>query len=225
MHYVIGDVHCCFKELKLLLNKIESQDSDAIIYFVGDWVDRGPNVSEVMKWVVDNITTDGKYRSVRGNHDHEALDWYEKKFLPWSKEDHDSTDCLPETYYDFADVVDRDFNRDPKAIEPFMEMVKAMPYNVTVEVITTGNVNVTYRICHAWHSLVNEAYRQDFPDDYAYSNLYERNYWGYYRDNEIIVHGHTPTILHDYLLRGHHSDRPGLIGYRARRQLWSDMNT
>ncbi len=78
MHYVIGDVHGCYKELKLLINKIESRDTDAIIYFVGDWVDRGPQVADVMQWVVDNITTDGKYRSVRGNHDQEAMDWYNK---------------------------------------------------------------------------------------------------------------------------------------------------
>lgn len=31
MHYVIGDVHGCFKELKLLLNKTESKDPDAIL--------------------------------------------------------------------------------------------------------------------------------------------------------------------------------------------------
>lgn len=208
MHYVIGDVHGCFKELKLLLNKIESKDPDAIIYFVGDWVDRGDQVADVMQWVVDNITTTGKYRSVRGNHDQEAMDWYNAHFLPWTREEHDPYDSLPETYYDFASVVDNCFNRDPEALRVFFDKVRSeMPYNRAVEITTAGGVTVTYRICHAWHSK-DESMLFD-------TNLYERNYWGYYVDDEIIVHGHTPTVTESYRLRGRwDEDRPGLIGYR-----------
>ena len=40
MHYAIGDVHGSYEELMTLLNKIESQDTDAQFIFVGDWVDR-----------------------------------------------------------------------------------------------------------------------------------------------------------------------------------------
>lgn len=209
MHYVIGDVHGCFNELKLLLNRIESGDSDAIIYFVGDWIDRGEQVADVMQWVVDNITTSGKYRSVRGNHDQEALDWYNNDFLPWTREKHDPYDMLPETYYDFASVVDNCFNRNPEALRPFFDKVKSdMPFNRTVEITTVGGVNVTYRICHAWHTPDSE----NMPIN---TNLYERNYWGYYADNEIIIHGHTPTISHEYILRGYRGEeRPGMIGYR-----------
>lgn len=208
MHYVIGDVHGCFKELKLLLNKIESKDPDAIIYFVGDWVDRGDQVADVMQWVVDNITTTGKYRSVRGNHDQEAMDWYNAYFLPWTKEEHDPYDSLPETYYDFASVVDDCFNRNPEALKPFFDKVRSeMPYNRAVEITTAGGVTVTYRICHAWH-------RKDESKLFD-TNLYERNYWGYYVDDEIIVHGHTPTVAESYRLRGRwDEDRPGMIGYR-----------
>lgn len=210
MHYVIGDVHGCFKELMLLLNKIETKDPDAIIYFVGDWIDRGEQVADVMQWVATNITTDGKYRSVRGNHDQEALDWYNAYFLPWIKEEHGPYDALPETYYDFASVVDNYFDRNPEALKPFFDKVKSdMPLNVAVKVTTVGGVEITYRICHAWHSK-NEDIKTSFD-----TNLYERNYWGYYVDDEIIVHGHTPTISHDYMLRGiYGAERPGMIGYR-----------
>lgn len=208
MHYVIGDVHGCYKELMLLLNKIESKDTNAIIYFVGDWVDRGPQVADVMQWVVENITLTGKYRSVRGNHDQEAMDWYDDFFLPWIREGHDTYGSLPETYYDFASVVDNCFNRDPEALTPFFDKVRTeMPYNRAIEITTVGGVTVTYRICHAWHC-------KDLRRQYE-SNLYERNYWGYYVDDEIVVHGHTPTIIESYRKRGRRDeDCPGLIGYR-----------
>lgn len=210
MHYVIGDVHGCFKELKLLLNKIEAIDSEAIIYFVGDWIDRGEQVADVMQWVVDNITTTGKYRSVRGNHDQEAYDWYNACFLPWIKEEHGFYDPLPKTYYDFASVVDNCFNRNPEALKPFFDKVNSsMPLNTTIDITTTGGANVTYRICHAWHN------KDDNKEKQFYTNLYERYYRGYYANDEIIIHGHTPTISHDYILRGYYGEeRPGMIGYR-----------
>ena len=44
MHYVIGDIHGCYQDMMALLNKIESQDQDAQIIFVGDFIDRGPDV-------------------------------------------------------------------------------------------------------------------------------------------------------------------------------------
>ena len=66
MHYVIGDVHGCYTELMALLDKIESQDAEAQIIFVGDWVDRGSEQKQVLDWMMEYITEDGKYQSVRG---------------------------------------------------------------------------------------------------------------------------------------------------------------
>lgn len=48
MHYVIGDVHGCFKEMLALLKKIEENDPEALIIFVGDFIDRGPAVRDVL---------------------------------------------------------------------------------------------------------------------------------------------------------------------------------
>ena len=53
MHYVIGDVHGCYDEMIALLQKIEERDSEAIIYFVGDFIDRGPKVWEVLEWAME----------------------------------------------------------------------------------------------------------------------------------------------------------------------------
>lgn len=82
MHYVIGDIHGCYQDMMALLNKIESQDQDAQIIFVGDFIDRGPDVDKVLDWSLENITLDGKYRAVRGNHEQMVLEWY-KEFMDW----------------------------------------------------------------------------------------------------------------------------------------------
>ena len=64
MHYVIGDIHGCYQDMIALLNKIESQDQDAQIIFVGDFIDRGPDVDKVLDWSLENITLDGKYEEI-----------------------------------------------------------------------------------------------------------------------------------------------------------------
>jgi hypothetical protein len=67
---VIGDVHGCFKELMLLLEKVKySEGSDKLI-FAGDLVDRGPDSAEVVRFVREaHERSDGAVQCVLGNHD------------------------------------------------------------------------------------------------------------------------------------------------------------
>lgn len=66
MNWIIGDVHGCANELNALINRITNQDDNAVLHFVGDYVDRGPN----SKAVVDLIISLGKKaHAIRGNHD------------------------------------------------------------------------------------------------------------------------------------------------------------
>ena len=85
MHYCIGDIHGCFDEMLLLIQKIENTDKDAEFIFLGDFIDRGPKVWETVNWAMENITKDGKYRSVRGNHEQLAIEWM-NNYKIWLKE-------------------------------------------------------------------------------------------------------------------------------------------
>ncbi len=208
MNYVVGDVHGCFDDLNMLLDKIETKDPDPVIYFVGDFIDRGPKVPEVMKWVAENISMDGKYRSVRGNHDWEAYEWYYNQYIPWVKSGRNGS--IPKTYYDFDERVLQDFGDEPERIRPFMDTVEhQMDFNKKIDVVSAGGVPVTYRLCHAGHSYDDSM----SIEEQRGMNLYYRNYWGNHGD-EIVIHGHTPTIVMDYQLRVPlDENRPGLIGY------------
>ena len=46
-HYVIGDVHGCYEDFLLLK---ERRDPDATIILTGDFLDRGPEVWEMLGW-------------------------------------------------------------------------------------------------------------------------------------------------------------------------------
>lgn len=78
---IIGDIHGCYDELKALLEKMNYQiDSDFNIshpqrrrlIFVGDLVDRGPKISEVLKLVM-NAHAQGLAYCVIGNHEERLL--------------------------------------------------------------------------------------------------------------------------------------------------------
>lgn len=79
---IVGDVHGCFDELVELLGKLGySVDSDALkvtppagrkLVFVGDLVDRGPKIPQVLKLVM-NAVADNAALCVPGNHDSKLM--------------------------------------------------------------------------------------------------------------------------------------------------------
>lgn len=81
---IIGDVHGCFDELHLLLTKLgyEITATNGTVHavhpegrkavFLGDLVDRGPKVPEVLKLVM-SMTESGTALAVPGNHDSKLM--------------------------------------------------------------------------------------------------------------------------------------------------------
>ena len=61
---VIGDVHGCFEELKLLLEKVKYNSQHDELIFLGDLINKGPQSVEVLKFVKK-----GNHRSIVGNHE------------------------------------------------------------------------------------------------------------------------------------------------------------
>jgi protein phosphatase len=69
---IIGDIHGCFDELRALLTRLGYVDGHhpegRKAVFLGDLVDRGPKIPEVLKLVM-NMTASGNALVVPGNHD------------------------------------------------------------------------------------------------------------------------------------------------------------
>jgi len=80
--HVVGDIHGCLKPLQRLLEKIELQPGDELV-FIGDYIDRGPQSREVVDYLLGL-----PYRCVflLGNHEKMLLDYLSGKddglFLP-----------------------------------------------------------------------------------------------------------------------------------------------
>jgi len=193
MNYVIGDVHGCYDELQKLLHKIESNDPNAVIYFVGDFIDRGPKVWETLQWAMENITLHGKYRAVRGNHEELALEWM-KEWFHW-KENIQGTEAEtereePKTRYDFSAVLDKHGALNRESLENIREFFYSLPYHRLVTVTTADGEEKRFRVVHAWYDQEPGISTQV----QKYANLWERYPYGNKDSGEIIVHGHTPTV-------------------------------
>ena len=67
--FAIGDVHGCAKTLEKLLNEIGISASDEV-FFVGDYVDRGPGSKEVVDLLMALTEKGYKLGLVKGNHEH-----------------------------------------------------------------------------------------------------------------------------------------------------------
>lgn len=206
MHYVIGDVHGCYKELMALLKRIERKDPDAEYIFVGDFVDRGPDVDKVLRWCMKNVRPTGKYRSVMGNHEDLLIEWYYHDFRTYLKYNKTHREGhFPDTQFDFDDfLLEHDYVTDEK-VKPFIEWMESLPLSIDIHVN-----GIDYKIVHAWH-------RFDLTDDIRIRdcNLWVRECNGNHQNDVVIVYGHTPTISEDYTYYSMYpSDRPGMIAYR-----------
>ncbi len=65
MRWIIGDIHGMHRMLVALLGEVRQRDAEARFYFVGDYVNRGPE----SKQVVDLLLALPDAKFARGNHD------------------------------------------------------------------------------------------------------------------------------------------------------------
>jgi serine/threonine protein phosphatase 1 len=70
--FVISDVHGCSKTLKKLLKKINLKKSD-VLFFLGDYIDRGPNSAEVIDIILKLKRKNYNIYTLRGNHEHNLI--------------------------------------------------------------------------------------------------------------------------------------------------------
>jgi len=68
-YLVVGDIHGCFDELMDLLSQVSFNKEEDVLISVGDLIDRGPKIKEVM----DFVRSLPHFYSVMGNHEDKML--------------------------------------------------------------------------------------------------------------------------------------------------------
>jgi len=75
---VIPDIHGCSATLNALLEKIQLSEGDQL-FFLGDYINRGPNNPSVLDTVFSLINSAIEVYPLRGNHEQMALDSYNRR--------------------------------------------------------------------------------------------------------------------------------------------------
>jgi serine/threonine protein phosphatase 1 len=205
--YAIGDTHGCYDEFLELVGRIEKEDKDSKFILVGDIVDRGPKTVELINWAIENISQDGKYQMVIGNHEEEKIFWWDRNFeyLDYNKRTgHISDFTLDEVAYDVQGD-DYDFQVQfskqglgGAEIKKAIDFFKTLPYYKDIEVN-----NKRFIIAHAGipYSAVDEE-TNTIKSELTVSDkgfiVWNRGIGGFNTVKDaILIHGHTPTLSNE----------------------------
>lgn len=196
MHYVVADVHGCLDELFKLMSIIDSRDKEAKYIFVGDFIDRGPSVGRTVKWMAENITPNGKYQSVLGNHEDNVIGWASDYSL-----------CHVDTGYKYLKNM-----KDAGIKNPFdyVDFFKTLPLYKFVTV--NGKKHFISHGVHPSNQLINNLELHGLNK--LSSKARKELLWGRSQFTEgdyVYIHGHTPTFLYDEIYRKNMNVAPGFV--------------
>ncbi len=71
---VISDIHGCYEEFCLLLDKVNYCAAEDRLILLGDYIDRGPNSKQVIEKVIELVNNDEAI-ALKGNHDLMLVNW------------------------------------------------------------------------------------------------------------------------------------------------------
>jgi len=193
--WVVGDLHGCFDEFMVMKDKIEAKDPSATLLLLGDIIDRGPKSRALMDWAIENVSPEGSYQMILGNHEDSLIRDFRNARFYFSKmfggASNDISKRLSNYYHlekEFVGVTFEEF-------EKYIRLFKSLPLYREVRVNNTN-----YVIAHAWYDRFRRPDTLLWYRDVDRCNSYRMKYTPI--KDEILIHGHTPTILDDCTQHG-----------------------
>ncbi|MFC2131593.1 metallophosphoesterase family protein [Bacteroidota bacterium] len=171
--FVIGDIHGCYTTLKILLFEVLKIIPEDNIYFLGDYVDRGPNSKKVLDLLLMLRNYNYQIYPIIGNHEDMMLsyDLSDGNFSLWHRNggkhtlrsfNVDHPDEIPEYYFDF---------------------LSRLPTHYVLE---------DFIIVHAGLNFENE---DIYKDTYSMLNSRDYQYDALKAKGKKLIVGHTPQRI------------------------------
>jgi serine/threonine protein phosphatase 1 len=177
----IGDIHGCLNTLQELLeNKIGVRIEDSL-YFVGDYIDRGPDSKGVFDYLIRLKEKGHDMVFIRGNHEEMLIESFtsETFFHPWIYNGGGSTlesfGLSQEEYLELPG--------DRKLPSKYMEFLSHTTYYVELDKVFIVHAGFNFSDENPFHDLDAMIWSRNFD--------YDR----FKAKGKPVIHGHTPTSL------------------------------
>ncbi len=176
--FVIGDVHGCFKTLKQLVSMELRVNPEDEVYFLGDYIDRGPFSREVLDYIIDLKWQGYKIFPLCGNHENmliRALE-DERALDIWFRNGAEFT------LKSFGLSPDRNWGYENLAQVPphYITFMRSLPYYYELDNYILVHAGLNFRRENVFEDTDSMLWIRDFKYD-------EQKAKG-----KVIVHGHTP---------------------------------
>jgi serine/threonine protein phosphatase 1 len=183
MRYAVGDVHGCYKSLKKLVEDILGIGKEDELYFVGDFIDRGPAGKEVIDYVISLQKEGYQVQAVRGNHEEMLIDAYlyrtPDKYMLWM---FNGAEATLNSY-----GIETHKYRDEAALyelpESHVDFMRKLPYYIELDDYFIVHAGINFKAEDPFKDTRSMVWCRDCYNDLSLSG------------NRSMVHGHTPLPL------------------------------
>lgn len=199
--YVVGDIHGCYNEWLAFKNRLEQEDKDAKFILVGDIIDRGQSTVEMVQWAMKNVTEDGKYQMIMGNHEEEKIDWWNNCKVPQDNLTDDVDDLRKSNIEVDRYLYAVQFLRAEKgllSIKNSVDWFRNLPYYKDV-VINDKRFIIVHANLPFTAIESDETTLKTELDDYTKNFIvWDRGVDSFNKiPGAVLIHGHTPTIMNE----------------------------
>jgi len=185
-HWVIPDIHGCAKTLKTLVEDLIQPSKHDWLYFLGDYIDRGPSSKEVVDYLMFLQKEDYNIRTLLGNHEDYLVKSYEeelslKKIFGIKQKNKKKNEWLfhggKETMESFKLTELKDFPLE------YLEWMKNLEYYIELENFILVHAGLNFNIDDPFEDKNAMLWVRDFEIDQKKIG------------NKRIIHGHVPVSL------------------------------
>lgn len=183
MEIVIGDVHGCYKSLRKLLEEAIGVSKDDKLYFVGDYIDRGPSSKQVLDYLIELKDNGYQIYPLRGNHEvmliNAYLDQSSNNFMLWMMNGAETT-LKSYGIESYTLMGEASLNELP---ENHLSFLRQMPYYYMLEKYILVHAGINFALENPFEDVNSMVWCRDCENDLSAS------------DGRTIIHGHTPVPL------------------------------
>ncbi|MGE0088950.1 MAG: metallophosphoesterase family protein [Bacteroidales bacterium] len=184
MIYAISDIHGCFKTLQLLFKQLESISAENKYYFLGDYIDRGPDSRKVLDFLMNLSKKNKDVVILRGNHEQMMFDNYnncsKENFLLWKENGCETTllnfDIPANHGYEIADLP-----------HEYIDFINSMPYYAESDEFLMAHAGFNFQSSNPFTDTQSMLWMR--TDDYDVK----------ISKGKKVIHGHTQIPLNQIL--------------------------